>query len=353
MRKTVVAFQTAILLLFWTAVSHGHLCDNVFRQADKLIVKPETYNIVVKDQATFKIFLQNNMDRQIAEISLLAESPAFNFIVTPAKMSIPKDQRTYFTVTMTPRAGVKTGNYPINFRLVGGGKTFKEESFSLKMEEGTSQPKPEKTTTEEVKKESGTRQTREMEIKEMLQVKPSDQPPKLDGIIDDKCWKSAGVASNFSLFGGGVPALQTVALLAFDREYLHFGIYCNDDETNRLTKDDKLEIEIGPNRYGYPWYYLSISRNNAAKFQKVFSDKTAPWNASGINYRLGRDKESWTLELSVPFSALGRQAPTAKEIWRLRIIRSKANGSAEKSFWADTAAGYNRETGFGEFALVP
>ena len=180
MRKLSVILQATIFLFLWTAVSHGHLCDNVFRQADKLIVKPETYNIVVKDQTTFKIFLQNNMDRGIAEISLIAESPAFNFTVTPAKMSIPKDQRTYFTVTMAPRAGVKTGNYPINFRLVGGGRTFKEESFSLKMEEETSQPKPEKMTTKEVKKKSGTRPARDVEIKETLQVKPSDQPPKLD-----------------------------------------------------------------------------------------------------------------------------------------------------------------------------
>ena len=346
MCKLSIIIQATIFFFLGTAVSHSHLCDNVFRQADKLIVKPETYNIVVKDQATFKIFLQNNMDRGIAEISLIAESPAFNFTVAPAKMSIPKDQRTYFTVTMAPRTGVKTGNYPINFRLVGGGRTFKEESFSLKMEDETNQPKPEK-------KEGGTKQVRETEIKEILQVKSANQLPKLDGIIDDVCWKSAGVASNFSLVGGGVPALQTVALLTFDREYLHFGIYCNDEETNQLTKDDKLEIEIGPNRYGYPRYYLSISGNSAAKFQKVFSDKSAPWNASGINYYIGRDKKSWTLELSVPFSALGRQTPAAKEIWYLKIIRSKANGSAEKSFWAASATGYNNETGFGEFALVP
>jgi len=129
MRKLSVIFQATIFLFLWTSVSHGHLCDNVFRQADKLIVKPETYNIVVKDQTTFKIFLQNNIDRAIAEISLIAESPAFDFSVTPVKMSVPVSTpndpwKTYFTVTMTPRAGVKTGNYPINFRLVGGGRTF-------------------------------------------------------------------------------------------------------------------------------------------------------------------------------------------------------------------------------------
>ena len=87
---------SAALLAAFSLPAHAHLCDNVFRQADKLIVKPETYNLVVKDKTTFKIFLQNNMDRGIADISLIAESPAFDFTIKPQRMAIQKDQRTYF-----------------------------------------------------------------------------------------------------------------------------------------------------------------------------------------------------------------------------------------------------------------
>jgi hypothetical protein len=54
------------IVFLFASFSYAHLCDNVFRQADKLIVKPENYNLLVKDKTTFKIFLQNNMDRAIA-----------------------------------------------------------------------------------------------------------------------------------------------------------------------------------------------------------------------------------------------------------------------------------------------
>ena len=103
--------KLSVLLVFVSATAaFGHLCDNVFRQADKLIVKPETYNIVVKDKTTFKIFLQNNMDRGIAEIKLIPESSAFDFSVTLAKMKIPKDKRVFFEVTMSTKKATKTGN---------------------------------------------------------------------------------------------------------------------------------------------------------------------------------------------------------------------------------------------------
>ena len=74
---------SAALLAAFCLPAHALLSDNVFRQADKLIVKPETYNLVVKDKTTFKIFLQNNMDRGIADISLIAESPVFDFTIKP------------------------------------------------------------------------------------------------------------------------------------------------------------------------------------------------------------------------------------------------------------------------------
>ena len=101
-RFFLILFYDLFFLVFSISMAYSHLCDNVFRQQDKLIVKPQNYNIVVKDEATFKIFLQNNMDRAIAEISLLAESPAFEFTVTPEKMSVPRNQRVFFSVTVRP-----------------------------------------------------------------------------------------------------------------------------------------------------------------------------------------------------------------------------------------------------------
>lgn len=142
MKLCKFSFYLSISILLGTSIVHAHLCDNVFRQPGKLIVKPENYNMVVKEEATFKIFLQNNMDRGIAEISLLADSPAFDFKISPEKMTLPKDQKVFFTVTMHSKDGVKTGYYPIHFRLVGGGREF--ESFSLDVQSSAPEKETEK-----------------------------------------------------------------------------------------------------------------------------------------------------------------------------------------------------------------
>ena len=136
--RIIAAIASALL----AGQVQAHLCDNVFRQADKLIVKPEMYNIVVKDKATFKIFLQNNMDRGIADIRLIPDSPSFEFSVNPKQMSIPQNQRTFFEVTMTPKPAVKTGTYTVNFRLVGGNNQRLFKSFSLKMDDAGADQSP-------------------------------------------------------------------------------------------------------------------------------------------------------------------------------------------------------------------
>ncbi len=332
-----VIFQTSFFLLFFVSPSYAHLCDNVFRQADKLIVKPETYNLIVKDKITFKIFLQNNMDRGIDEISLLAESPVFNFTIAPEKMRIPKNQRVFFTVTMATKPNTKTGNYPINFRLVGGGRQFK--SFNLNMKGRATEEK------EDIKKEKLN----------ILQVKPTfSSSPKLDGVINEKCWKSAAVASNFSSTSEGKAIFQTVVLLTFDKKYLHFGIYCSDDNTKRLSINDKVEILLATEPSGYPYYSVTLPAVGLPYFKKILQDKdSSDWNAYGINYSIKKDSKSWTTEVSIPFFSLNTESPVSKEKWYLRIIRTKASGYAEESYWSADSSGYNSEKGFGEFLLVP
>ena len=88
-KRATVCFALLSALLLAAGSAEAHLCDNVFRQADKLIINPETQNIIVKDSCKFKIFLQNNMDRGIAQIRMAANSRAFDISITPEQMNIP------------------------------------------------------------------------------------------------------------------------------------------------------------------------------------------------------------------------------------------------------------------------
>ena len=341
---------STLIVISGAALLQAHLCDNVFRQADKLIVKPETYNLTVKDKAEFKVFLQNNMDRAIAEISLIAESPAFDFEVTPKSMSVPTDRKVYFLVTMTPKQGTKTGNYPINFRLVGGGRQFK--SFSLNM---PAEHDPPKDTVATAAPASEKKSEKEQPAKSsLLNMRRTGSKPTINGILNEHAWKEAAVASNFSSSDGGQAAHQTIALLMYDDRFIYFGIYCCDDDTDALTDGDKVKVKFSTTRGEDALYAMIFPAVGSPFYEKAIKKGESPaWSLRGIEYCITNDKESWSVEAAVPLSALGARPPTAAERWFLRIERDKVNAGAEKSYWAGDDAGYNRTEKMGEILVVP
>lgn len=339
-----------ILVFQLVSILYAHLCDNVFRQEDKLIVKPEIYNIVVKDRATFKVFLQNNMDRGIAEISLIAESPAFDFQIYPQKMSIPKNQRVYFEVTMIPKSHATSGNYSVTFRLVGGGRQFK--SFSLDVA-GTAQPQiqekpkpPEDRPVESrpvQKKESG-----------LLSIKKMAQPPKIDGRIIEECWKNAVVAGNFALKGQGKPVYQTVGLFGCDSNFLYLGFYCRDNEPDKISDRDRLEIQISPDISGKTYYSITLSGDGKASFRKISSiGSVQNLSAEELVYAIYKGVNAWMIEIRIPFSSIGATAPSPGDIWNLRMVRTKATSYQEESYWAVDSSASHQEKGFGQICFSP
>jgi hypothetical protein len=261
---------------------------------------------VVKDKTTFKIFLQNNMDRGIAEISLLAESPALRFEITPKKMRIPKGHRVFFSVTMFPKPNVRTGTYPINFRLVGGGRQYK--SFKLKMKKKGKKP-VKKEKFEKVKDKS-----------RLLRIKPIDRPPKIDGVLDDKCWKKSAIASNFSSLKGGKAISQTVVLIAFDKKFLYFNVYSRVRPGEEISRDDNVEIRFATNNSGYPYYSFILPASGKPRFKRAL--KKGPlvsYSPEGVEYGIANNEGFWTAEISIPFSVLEINSPASETVWYMRI----------------------------------
>jgi len=340
-RCVLLFFSVLAIMALCCAPIFCHLCDNVFRQADKLIVKPETYNLVIKDKATFKVFLQNNMDRGIAEISLQASSPSFDFAITPDKMAIPKDQRAYFQVTMTTKGGVSTGNYPVFFRLTGGGREFK--SFSLNTQgdgsgsASTSASAPQGAAASH-----------------LLILRRVNGALKVDGVLDDGLWSGSAVLSNFASATGGKAQFQTVALLSYNKESLFLGIRLADEDASKLTADDRVDINLAFQNPKQSSFHIAVNSEGKASFDRRENKQDGlAWNCSGAKFSVSKMKKTWFAELSIPFSALGIQSPSSPGKWYMRVERNKASGKKEKSYWAADNSGYNNETGFGQVIINP
>lgn len=360
MKNHILRTVSAVTIVFLAGQAPAHLCDNVFRQADKLIVKPETYNIVVKDKATFKIFLQNNMDRGIADISLIPASEAFDFTVNPKQMSIPQNQRTFFEVTMTPKPAVKSGTYTINFRLVGGKDQRLFKSFSMKMDDPGPDRKPTAAAQPaEAAQPAGAGQTAAAGEKSeqhplVATVKPADARPEIDGQLTDATWKKAAVLSNFSPGSGNQAIYDTTALITFDASDLYLGILCNDDNEELLSDADTLEVILSPPQPRLPSYSIKVTALNVSTLKSIRADGTVGrWPASGISFAVAKAKRAWMLEIAIPFAALGAKAPKSPELWKLRIVRNKAGANAESSYWASDSTGANSTNGMGVVRLQP
>jgi hypothetical protein len=124
-RKWILA---AVALLL-PAAAFAHLCNDVFRQAqDNLAVKVDIRDgqLRIGQQASFRVYLLNTMDREITAISLDVLSDHFDAQIRPSAewRDYPRLRATggggkkeFFTVALQRKQGVPDGRYKIDLHL--------------------------------------------------------------------------------------------------------------------------------------------------------------------------------------------------------------------------------------------
>jgi len=139
MRKWI-RWIAVMSILLAPAVAVAHLCNDVFAQAkDNLAVKVDIRDgqLRVGKEASFRVYLLNTMDRDIARIGLDVITKDFETSVKPDPTwrTFPclravrrKGKKQYFEVTLRRKRGVPDGRYKIDLCLNDGrskGKRFK------------------------------------------------------------------------------------------------------------------------------------------------------------------------------------------------------------------------------------
>ena len=118
--------------------SEGHLCNDVFAQAqDNLAVKVDIRDgqLRIGEEASFRVYLLNTMDRGIVSINLEVLSDHFEAKVEPSpdwrdfpslKTSKRGGGKVYFNVMLRRKAGVPDGRYELGLRLFNGRRRSQE-----------------------------------------------------------------------------------------------------------------------------------------------------------------------------------------------------------------------------------
>ncbi|MFQ6043855.1 MAG: carbohydrate binding family 9 domain-containing protein, partial [Candidatus Poribacteria bacterium] len=177
-------------------------------------------------------------------------------------------------------------------------------------------------------------------------------PPKIDGKLDDDCWRLAEPTTGFTqLFpdDGKLATEQTIIKVLYDEENLYFGIECLDSQPQKI--DARL---IPRDSDPYPGDLIGIVLDTFHDHQNAYCFWTNP-RGIRMDFRSyddfargwgGRDfswdgvwqseaqitDRGWTVEVAIPFKTL-RFPRSKKQTWGVNIQRYQKT-KAENTHWA-------------------
>ena len=156
--------------------------------------------------------------------------------------------------------------------------------------------------------------------KKIYSIQKCNNPPKIDGILDDNTWKGIEIAKNFSQIepqNGKSEKFdqRTEVKICYDNKYIYFGAFmydnCPDSILKELSKRDEQNknfdgfgVLINPFNDGQIEYKFFISAAGVQVDAKISpTGEDVNWNTvwkSSVNI----NENGWSTEIAIPFSSL-------------------------------------------------
>ena len=165
-------------------------------------------------------------------------------------------------------------------------------------------------------------------------VAKTTTPPKIDGKLDDECWKTAVHADGFHRFQSSEPVHErTEGWITSDKTHLYIAFYCHDTQPNLIrAHETQREGDLGHDDVVGLVVDSQLSRRNCSQFtvsargtqQTQLEGGTAgnlTW-AGDWTAATQRTADGWTAEISIPFAML--RYPRGTKAFGLAIFRQIA-----------------------------
>ena len=189
----------------------------------------------------------------------------------------------------------------------------------------------------------------------------TETPPKIDGKLDDVCWKNSAKTGELLQFEpqNGEPATQpTTIYLAYDANNLYVAFECFKTDMDKLAanltrrdsfffSDDHVEVLIDTFLDGRNCYAFALNPLGTQTDRRLINE--------GSNRRTGQSMigtaiswdcdwqgqaaigtDSWTAEFAIPFAELRFSKGTEIATWGINFWRNDES-PAEEQMWADLA----------------
>jgi len=180
-----------------------------------------------------------------------------------------------------------------------------------------------------------------------IQIHRISNPPRIDGKLDDPCWKESQELCDFVQFDPKnceAPTEKTCAWMGYDENNLYIAFHCYDSEPKKVTAhitrrdyaaDDDVVCVIldtfNDKRFSY-WFALNpygIQGDFVGDGNNQDESWDAIWRSDG-----SLTQDGWTGEMAIPFKSL-RFSTQNELIWGvnlLRLIRRKGEQIFYTSF---------------------
>jgi hypothetical protein len=153
-----------------------------------------------------------------------------------------------------------------------------------------------------------------------------ESPPALDGRVSEPCWRRA-VPEEVFYASDGTPGVEgeTAFRFGYDRENLYVAAVCRDAGIGDLSAEvverdgpvyaeDCVGFFIQPDRDAMEVYQIYVNPRGTLFDQRITFDETMwytthiDWNGD-IDAATSRHSDRWSVEVSIPFSAIGLDGP--------------------------------------------
>ena len=179
-----------------------------------------------------------------------------------------------------------------------------------------------------------------------LEIVRTDQPPVIDGVLDDAVWADAAVIENLRQvepIEDADPTQPTEIRVLFDENAMYFGIRCYDSDPQAiiatqlrrdgsLDADDRIELVIDPFFDRRNGFFFAINPVGAKVDGLVVNNTQLLRDWDGIWYaKATRDDQGWVAEIAIPYKTISFNPATSRWSFNLQRIVRRDN---EKSRWS-------------------
>ncbi len=173
-----------------------------------------------------------------------------------------------------------------------------------------------------------------------------EEPPIVDGVLDDDTWVDVPVAGDFQQIEpneGATATYATTVRAVYTEDTLYLAIRCDDPDPASLVGtqmrrdgqmggDDSVSISIDPFNHKRNGYFFQVGVAGARRDALIENNRTTGDDWDGIwQARTSRDDTGWSVEIAIPFTTIAFD-PDAEQ-WGFNVQRDVAR-LKESSRWA-------------------